>query len=152
MKKLLLFTLILVCFSCEKDRVFYEMHSDFEENRWMAGNSQRYAFEIENSDVYSIHLLFSYVYGFQFSSLPMTFTLTDAKGNKTEWQQKLQILNSKGKELGECAGDLCDLQQAVHTGNLSPGKYTISVSQQFPGDYIPNVLGLGISIYKNPKP
>ena len=43
--------------------------------------------------------------------------------------------------------DYCDITQVMFTDKkMLAGKYSVEVSQLFKGDYLPNVLGVGVQV------
>lgn len=148
MKKYL-FLLAALCLSCNnKSEIFDRFDRDFDENRWNPTDAKTYEFRVaDDTKPYDIVCCFSHVYGYQFSSVPLLFTITDPGGKVTQKPIDLQLKDAAGKELGDCSGDYCDLDYTLQRGQkLQKGTYKISVSHTFEGPYLPNVLGVGLRV------
>lgn len=134
-----------VLLSCDKLAVYQKMDAEFEHNRWFKNDSKIHSINIEEESSFTLFFDFSHVYNFQFSEIPIQFKIEYPDGTLSVEKIKLAIKDENGKDKGECMGDVCDLRQAVFTDKiLKKGNYTISVSHQFNGEYLPNVIGVGL--------
>ena len=148
--KLVLFALVFVLTSCNKNEVYDEFNRDFSDNRWE--NKDVKSFEFENTQyegVYDIKLHFGHVSGFQFKEVPLEVEITTPDGKTEILPVAMKLIDDSGKDLGDCSGDICDVFQTIKTfQNLEKGKYKVAVKSKFAGPYLPNVLGVGIVVEK----
>lgn len=136
--------------SCEKNSVYKQFDSDFENNRWQRSDVRDHAFEITAKGPYDLLIDFSYVADVQFAEIPVDLILTDPNGQTTLQRLTLITKDSDAKEVGDCAGDLCDLRQAVlNAVTLAPGKYKVRLENRFNHEYLPNVIGIGIRVQRS---
>ncbi|HMK06122.1 MAG TPA: hypothetical protein VK476_01245 [Flavobacterium sp.] len=149
MKKiyLLLFSLIAI-YSCDKtSSAYYKVYDNFESNRWQKADTKKFAFSITDDAAYDVALKFSHVYDYQFDSVPMTVLIVGPDGKEEKFPIDLKIKDASGKELAECAGDICDLNYKIKSNiNLPKGDYKVTVSHDFNGPYLPNILGIGLDV------
>lgn len=147
-KHLLLCTIFILFVSCNKNNIFRELTKDFDATRWESKDKKQYDFAIDNDNkVYNLTILFSHVYDYQFDKVPMPIDFIDPTGKTENISFDLQIKNASGKQLADCGGDYCDLKYIFKTKvSLQKGNYTAVVSHQFKGPYLPNVLGVGLSV------
>ena len=97
--------------------------------------------------MYDLTFRFSHVYDYQFDSVPIAFSIENPKGEKENFNIDLAIKDSSGKQLAECAGDVCDLKFKIKEKiKLTKGTYKVTVSQSFNGPYLPNVIGIGLDV------
>lgn len=143
-----LFILSLVT-SCSNNH-FREFDTLPEDRRWYASDKKIYDFDIQDDeDPYAIIFHFSHVYGYQFSSIPLTVSIESPDGKTEVLAIDLKIADSSGKQLADCAGDICDLYYKIkERTKLQKGKYKITVSHNFKGPYLPNVIGVGLAVEK----
>ena len=70
---LLLFTILQ---SCNKNQVFNEFNSDFEDNRWTSNDVKVFEFEnVASDDLHVIKLQLSHIYDFDFAEIPIEVEL-----------------------------------------------------------------------------
>jgi gliding motility-associated lipoprotein GldH len=147
--KIVLFSLLsLIYLSCNQGVTFSQFDTDFELNRWEEKNIKEYNFTIDDDiKEYDLIVVFSHVYGYQFNSVPIKIEIINP-ANKTENMGfDLQIIDKKGKQIGDCAGDVCDLKYVFkEKTKLQKGNYTVKLSHAFNGPYLPNVIGVGLNV------
>jgi len=119
-----------------------------EEQRWLATDEKVYEFDIENdAQRYNIIFQFSHIYGYQFAAIPLNVSIKSPDGKTEEITLDLKIADDTGKQLAECSGDVCDLFYIIkEKTKLQKGNYKITVSNNFEGPYLPNVIGLGLAV------
>jgi len=147
-KILFLLTAFLVLTSCSKHQ-FSQFDTFGEENRWLQTDVKTFEFEIlDESQLYDIVFRFSHVYDYQFPKIPLSFSIENPKGEKENFSIDLALKDKNGKELGDCAGDICDLDFPLkNKTKLIKGKYKITVLNTFKGaPYLPNVIGIGLNV------
>lgn len=144
----LLFTALTLFVSCDKSKLFSEFNTFGESNRWQKTDVEVYEFAVEDdSQQYDLTFRFSHVYDYQFDSVPINFTIEKPNGEKENFSIDLAIKDSSGKEIAECAGDVCDLKFKIKEKiKLEKGNYKVTISQNFNGPYLPNVIGIGLDV------
>lgn len=151
MKAKIFFSLcFLLLISCNSSTVYSKFDKDFENNRWQKSDAKTYEFTIEDeTQLYNILFKFSHVYDYQFPVVPINFSIQNPSGETEKFTVDLRIKDTFGKELGDCAGDICDLSQAIKNKiKLQKGSYKVIVSHNFKSTYLPNVLGIGLKVDK----
>ena len=70
--------------------------------------------------------------------------------NDDYFQHRLMTVDENGKELGDCAGDICDLKHLlVSKAKLLKGEHQITVTHSFHFDYLPNIIHIGLDVGKS---
>lgn len=153
MKKLAFIFLTLLFVGCgDKNIVYNDFQKLPEDYQWKKNEDKIFDVEITKESNYDITFTLSHVYGFQFSDLPLICTIQDETGNKKSIPFKMIIKDSTGKDLGDCAGDICDVNQFVKSKlQLKKGKYKVVFSHSFNFPYIPNIIGVGCTITDTEK-
>lgn len=147
-KTLLFFSFIGLLFSCNNASVYSKFDDDFIDQRWEKGKEKAYDFSIaDETKSYDIVFKFSHVYDYQFASVPIIITITDPSGKEEKETIDLKIKDDSGKQLADCVGDVCDLSFKIKENmKLTKGNYKITISHDFNGPYLPNVIGVGLTI------
>ncbi|MEO8516804.1 MAG: hypothetical protein ABI426_08670 [Flavobacterium sp.] len=147
-KTLLLFSFIFLLFSCNDATVYSKIDDDFANNRWQKTDAKTYEFAITDvAPLYNVVLKFSHVYDFQFPQVPIKVQIKDPSGKEENFTFNLKIKDDAGKELGDCAGDICDLKFKMKDKiKLTKGSYIITISNAFDKPYLPNVLAVGLNV------
>lgn len=147
-KILLLLLVITISISCSKQSQFSQFVEFGTENRWQKTDAKTFEFEItDETTLYNLTFKFSHVFDYQFATVPIHFTIENPAGEKENLSVDLAIKDSSGKELSECAGDVCDLKyQIKEKTQLQKGKYKVTFSHSFEGPYLPNVIGIGLNV------
>jgi gliding motility-associated lipoprotein GldH len=147
-KKYVLLLVLLTTFSCSKQNHFSQFIEFPDENRWDVADKKTFEFEIDDDTKnYNVSLLFSHVYGYQFNSIPIVFEIENPDGTTEEIKEDLLIKDDEGKDLGDCVGDICDLNYTFKSKTkLQKGTYKITVSHSFNGLFLPNVIGIGLKV------
>lgn len=148
MRKLLLLAITFMLFSCEKNIRYVEVNRDFEQNRWPATDIKKFEFNLDN-DIESgdIKLVFSHIHEPQYNEVPVLVTIQYPDGKKENIAVNLLLKDASGKDMSDCAGDVCDLSTSIKEKiKLVKGSYMITVQNKFSNAYLINVLGLGINV------
>lgn len=134
--------------SCDGNRVYSKFEKNFKEKRWQKTDVRTYEFEItQGATNYNMDIHFAHVFGYQFPSVPLTVTIENPDKTIITKKINLEVTDKAGKDNGDCAGDICDLYATVFEDTALPvGKYKVSVTQSFEGEYLPNILGFGIEV------
>jgi hypothetical protein len=144
-----LLALLFLFIGCDSNRVINKKISDFENNRWHAEKVPEFEFNIETPGLYQADVFISHVYDYALASIPLTATITGEDGKPETITLDFHIKNQQGKELGDCAGDYCDLWQPLFDNKqFEAGTYKITIAQNWDGPYLPNILSLGLKVKK----
>jgi gliding motility-associated lipoprotein GldH len=145
--KFLLFIILPLLFSCS-DNHFRQFDTLPDDQRWLASDIKTYEFDVENdTQFYNIVFEFSHVYDYQFTSIPLNVTILSPDGKTEQIAVDLKIKDESGKQLADCSGDVCDLFYKIKDRTkLQKGKYKITVSHSFNGPFLPNVIGIGLTV------
>ncbi|WP_333877263.1 hypothetical protein [Flavobacterium sp.] len=148
--------LLILCFlflitSCSQNTVYSRFDTLDESHQWAQTNTKSYDFTIDDEAAhYNVLFKFSHVYGYPMTSVPLHFSFKNPDGKTEDFTFDLALKDLEGQELGDCVGDICDLDSVVKENlKLSKGKYTVTVSHRYDGPYLPNVLGVGLEITKS---
>lgn len=147
MKKIVLLLGLFTLISCNKTTVFTKTY-EFENNRWQTSDVKTYEFDIKK-DVQSadIDLKFSHVFDPQYNSVPLQVMIYHPDGTSDNVYLRLQLKDSDGNYISDCAGDMCDLTMHIKENmNMPKGKYKVTIENKFPQDYVPNVTALTLSV------
>lgn len=149
-KKLLLVAFIALFISCNQSSVFKKFDNMPEDNRWLNSDVKEYTFTIDDdATLYNINLKLSHVFGYQFASIPINFKIVSPDGTSENINIDLKLKDTEGKEIGDCAGDICDLTYKVkEKTKLQKGEYKVLISNNFKVGYLPNIIGIGLEISK----
>jgi gliding motility-associated lipoprotein GldH len=149
MKKIIypLTCLLVLLSSCNTSSI-YNSDTTFTDNQWFKKSSTTFEFTIEDeSKLYDLSCILSHVYDYQFDSIPLEFKISKPDGTIETIAMDYLIKDESGKELGDCAGDICDLQQKLLSKvKLTKGTYSITITHTFEYDYLPNIIRVGIDV------
>lgn len=140
-------SLFLLITSCNNSSVFNEGF-DFPKNQWQKKNPQSFVFTIDDATLpHDITFSLSHVYDYQFASAPLSFKWTKPDGTSEVISVDFKFKDENGKELGDCAGDICDLKHTLISKTLlQKGEHQITVSHSFQFDYLPNIIHIGLNV------
>ena len=147
MRKLLLLLPLLLLFACGQP-VVEETTKDFPENRWDKSDVKTFDFELKD-DIVSGRLVlkFSHVFEPLFNRVPLRIVMQKPDGEEEIISTALMLDDENGKHLSDCGGDLCDLKQVIKNNiPFQKGNYKITISHNFPTEYVPNVVLLGVLV------
>ena len=144
----LLLSLFTVFISCSDQNNHNQFVEFGEDNRWQKEDARTFDFDItDDAQLYNLTFRFSHVYDYQFATVPVNFTIENPAGKSESFTIDLAIKDSNGKEIAECGGDICDLKYLLKEKvKLQKGKYKVVISHSFEGPYLPNVIGIGLSV------
>ena len=146
--KFILFALVFVLTSCNKNEVYDEFNRDFTDNRWESKDVKYFEFEnMQSEGVCELKLHFGHISGFQFKEVPLEVEITTPDGKVETLPVVMKLIDESEKDSEDCSGDICDVFQTIKTfDTLEKGKYKVTVKSEFTGPYLPNALGVGILI------
>lgn len=149
MKRILPLLLLSMLFSCtNKEAVFSENFKNFPENRWKIDDMKVFK-PVLNEDINdaNAYLYFSYVYKPGYNNVPVAIQWYGPDGKEEVHLIELKLEDENGEALGDCTGDVCEIKVPIKKDvNLAKGNYKIAVMHKFNGEYLPNVLAVGVSI------
>ncbi|AXG73173.1 hypothetical protein DVK85_02600 [Flavobacterium arcticum] len=151
MKKFVFLLPLLLLLSCNKTTLFTQTLDDFNNNRWQKNEMKVFHFDVKK-DVKKadIKLTFSHTFDPQYERVPLEVIIENPDGTKDNMFLNLQLKDASGDVVSDCAGDICDLEMGLKEGLTMPaGKYSITVENKFEGEYLPNVIALGITVENN---
>lgn len=148
MKKFVFLLPLLLLFSCNKTTLFTKTLDDFKDNRWQKSEMKVFHFDIKKDvEEADIKLTFSHTFDPQYERVPLELAIQYPDGTKNNMFLNLQLKDGSGNLMSDCAGDICDLEMSLKEGMKMPaGQYTITIENKFDGEYLPNVLALGITV------
>lgn len=146
--KFILFALVFILTSCNKNEVYNEFNRNFTDNRWESKDVKSFEFEnMQSEGVCELKLHFGHISGFQFKEVPLAVEITTPEGKVETLSVVMKLIDESGNDIGDCTGDICDVFQTIKTfDTLEKGKYKVAVKSEFTGPYLPNALGFGILI------
>jgi gliding motility-associated lipoprotein GldH len=142
------FTVLLLVTSCNHVYKEYDKKS-FPNYSWRSGQTITFKPKIDDTKKgYNLTLGIRHLYGFQLSSIMVTVKSISPSGRETSRDYEFKIKDPKGKYIGSCAGDLCDLETMVESNVRfdETGEYTYLVSHNLQLDRIPGVMEFGLII------
>lgn len=143
MKKIvtiLLFALLLI--SCNKNQIYREYENEISAQRWTENDIKKHEFVItEDNKNYNIFIEISHVRGTEMDKFPIIFEMTKPDGNIQKNTVEMNLTKT------ECLGDVCDVKfLAIEKLGLSKGKYKVSFSPKSKFGFVPNIIGVGMSV------
>ena len=151
MKTNIFFLLSFIFFvSCDSNQVYHKFDKNFESNRWKESDVKEYEFTIAEESKYNIIIEFSHIYNYDLSSIPLTIKTENPDGTETTEVINLPIKDESGKQIADCTGDICDLFYTYKTNQeLAVGEYSISMANTSKYGFLPNVIGVGLTVNKS---
>ena len=122
---------------------------EFPKNRWYQTEVLSLNYNnLSVNNVGNIILEMNYVYGFQFSEIPLEVYITSPSNQITKTSYSLKLIDENLNELGDCVGDYCDLSAVIiNNYNFSEnGIYKITVLNKFDNAYLPNIFSLSAEV------
>ncbi len=143
-----LLILIVLMTSCSDNHIHKEIDRNFPNNRWQKATIKSFDFVIHDSlPQYDFKILLTHVADSQYDLIPVEISLIAPDKSVIKEQILIRIKDADGKDLGDCVGDYCDVETvALLKMKLAEGKYIVRLKNNFPGSYLPNVIGLGIEL------
>jgi gliding motility-associated lipoprotein GldH len=133
--------------SCNSNQVYHKFDKNFESNRWKESDVKQYNFTINSEGKYDIVIEFSHIYDYDLTNIPLVIKMKTPDGKETIENLDLPIKDDSGKHLAECAGDICDLYYTYKSNQkLATGDYSISLANTSKYGFLPNVLGVGLTV------
>ena len=143
---ILFFSLALI--SCNEKKIYDKLDKNFTDNRWQKAELKTFEFSIEEeARNYDVNIHFAYLSDFVINPVPMTVTIVHPDTSEEKKEINIVMKDKDGKETGDCGGDYCDIRESIFKNEaLKKGKYKITIQQNFDGQYLPNVNGIGIEV------
>ena len=141
-KPVILLLLLFVILSCDKIQVYRNFENEITAQRWSESDVKTHTFEISESDKsYNVFIEISHVFGSEMSDFPVSFEVTKPDGSVEKGEVVVDFKNS------ECLGDVCDVKFLVKEKlKLKKGKYTVKFSPKSKHGFVPNIIGVGLSV------
>lgn len=148
--KFLLLFITYSFISCNSNAIYNEFNTDFDSNRWNSNEVTTFEFDNpEEIQVGSIKLHIGHIYDFQFANVPMEINIISPEGSSETIYVDVKFKDESGKDLADCSGDICDLYTSIVVNKkLLKGKYKFEIKNKFESLFLPNILGVGITIEK----
>lgn len=143
MKKAIVSIFVMfVTLSCDKKQVYSDFENDIESQRWNEKDVKTHDFEIlEDAKNYNVFIEISHVRGTEMDEFPIVYEISKPDGTL----DKAEVMMSLKKT--ECLGDICDVKFLVKEKvQLSKGKYTVRFSPKSKFGFVPNIIGVGLSV------
>jgi gliding motility-associated lipoprotein GldH len=145
-----LLLLLLVMTSCH----FYKEYDkeSFPTYSWNDGQEVVFTPKIEDiAKTYQIKLGLRHHYGFQSKSLGLHIKMVSPSGKESSQDFELKIKDERNKQIGSCAGDICDLESVVVEERKfdEPGEYRIVINHNERGYRIAGIMEVGLIIDEN---
>ncbi len=122
----------------------------FDDNRWQKSEKVNFTFNNPTEDnLKSLDVSLSYVYGSQFSEIPLEIQITSPLNKVEKFPLVIKIFDKEKNELGNCMGDYCDIKKNIlEDYNFTEiGDYEINVLNKFNNNYLPNIFSVGVEVY-----
>jgi hypothetical protein len=148
MKKNLIFIIIAIAFLATSCGPYYSEWQDVKgDMEWEQDDVKKFKVNIDASGKYDIAIGLRHINGLDEEDVNVMLKTTNPSGD-TEYKS-YDIKIKKGDEnVGECSGDLCDIEQVVEPGfSLEEGDYTFELSPNTGAD-IPLVMEVGFIVDK----
>ncbi len=143
MKKtaLLVFALIATL-SCDKKQVYSNFENEISGQRWAENDIKTHEFEIlEDNKNYNVFIEISHVLGSEMNEFPVDFEVTKPSGSVEKGEVLVNFKNS------DCIGDVCDVKFLIKEKiQLNKGKYKVRFSPKSKFGFVPNIIGVGLSV------
>ena len=148
LKNILPFIAFFLLTSCSESTKYKKFIRLPEDHRWFKTDVKTIEFSIDDdSKMYDILFDFSHIADYQFNSIPIKIEIKNPNNKKELYNLDFKIKDENGKSLADCGGDICDISMKIlEKTKLQKGKYTLKISHEFKGMYLPNVLGIGIKV------
>lgn len=148
--------LMIVFFSvgCDRNKVFEE-NRDMPNYVWEADNTLLFETEIKDTDLlYNLLVNIRHSGLYKFSNIWLKVKLRDEDSTHLiDERFEILLAEKSGKWLGDCSGDICDLQatfRAKYQFNEA-GTYTIVLQQIMRQEALPAIMSAGFRIEKAEK-
>jgi gliding motility-associated lipoprotein GldH len=142
------FSVLLITVSCTHVYKEYDKES-FSTYSWDDGKELSFSPKIEDiSKSYELSLGVRHHFALNLASFKVNVKIIAPSGKEDSKDYTLTIKDSSNKNIGSCAGDMCDLETVVFD-NLKfdeTGEYKILISHNESGYRIPGILEVGLII------
>ena len=142
MKKYVILLVLFVTLSCNKKQVYRNFENEIEAQRWKESEIKTHSFEIlEDDKTYNVFIEISHVLGSEMNEFPLKFEVIKPDGSIEKGEVVVNFKNS------ECLGDICDVKFLVKEKlKMKKGKYTVKFSPISKFGFVPNIIGVGLTI------
>ena len=128
--------------SCNKKQVYREFENEIESQRWAEKDVKSHTFDVlEAGKNYDVFIEISHVRGSEMSEFPVDFEIAKPDGSIDKEEVLVNFKNT------DCMGDICDVKFLVKENvRLKKGKYTVKFSPKSKYGFVPNIIGVGLSV------
>jgi gliding motility-associated lipoprotein GldH len=149
MKKIFVYlSILLITVSCTHVYREYDKES-FSTYSWDDGQELSFTPKIEDIDkTYKLTLGLRHHFALNLAGFDVNMKIITPSGKESSKDYRLNIKDSSNKNIGSCAGDMCDLETIV-LDNLKfdeVGEYRVLISHNERGYKIPGILEVGVII------
>lgn len=149
-KNMLLFSIILISFSCRKD-VVYSKYVKFDNDEWKRADTVKFELDIKDTyNLYNLDLNIRHADGYPFNNLFVFVQTRYPDGTFDQDTLEIVLADSKGKWQGDGLGDIFDFSAPLKQNFkfVQKGKYQISFIQAMRTDPLPLLMEIGIELKK----
>jgi hypothetical protein len=139
---IILFCLSIFILSCNKNQVYREFENEINAQRWTENDVKKHEIWLEESGKYDVYIEISHVVGTEMDKFPVEIKL-DNNGKIETFTHVLVFKET------DCLGDICDDKVKIKSHiELPKGKCVISFSPKSKFGFVPNIIGVGLSVEK----
>lgn len=141
-------SILLACVSCNHVYKEYDKES-FSTYSWDDGQELSFTPSIEDiNKTYVLSLGLRHHFALNMRSFTVNMKIIAPSGKESSKDYTLSIKDSSNKNIGSCAGDMCDLETIVFDDLKfeEAGEYKVLISHNERGYRIPGVLEVGVII------
>lgn len=152
-RKIVVFSTLLLVVSCNKNVVFSE-YKTIPEEGWKIDNKLSYTVDITDNKVYhNVYLTVRHADSYPFSNLFVFLTTTYPDGKNSLDTLECVLADGKGQWIGDGAGDIWDNKILLKKNLMFPsvGKYTFTFEQGMRQDPLPLIMDFGMIVEKSEK-
>jgi gliding motility-associated lipoprotein GldH len=151
---ILVLTAVLVCLSCDKQRV-YEEFLPVVDQTWSSNNTMHFHVSLsDSSQAYNIYISVRHTGKFEFSNLYLFVTAHSPNGNSIRDTVEITLADERGKWLGKGAASVYTTYCLYRNNIRFPlhGIYTFDIEQAMWIKDLKNVNDVGLRIEKAANP
>jgi gliding motility-associated lipoprotein GldH len=142
----------LACWSCDPKGYFSEYQS-LPESGWANSFQPEFLVDIEDTaQVFNMQVMFRHAPDYPFQNLYVLLHTSFPNQKHITDTLTLFLFDAKGKPLGSCMGDLCDVQFMYRKGVKFPekGRYSFKIEQRMrtTNGILPLIFDAGLRLEK----
>lgn len=138
-----IFLMFFIVLSCNKNQIYHSFENLPEDKRWLRSSIQKHEFTIEEEANYSVYLNISNVFGTEMKTFPIELEITKPNGSIEKATIAVDL------SVADCVGDICDVKFPIRENlKLEKGVYTIQFIPKSTYGFVPNIIGVGLTVEK----